>query len=301
MSFNHEYCYDALLRIVQEWTTEFEIVGKTIHLRKVEKFKDAPLALSYGKGNGFKSGVGRQNDGDKQPIGRLYVQGGERNIDYSKYGSSTLLLPKSQTLLYDGKTYRTDAHGMYITRDGNNLIAEDSYDAQSIYPRQVGTISEVDVIDEEKNFYDIIDNSIPEELDYAEYRIEGEKATIIFQSGALAGREFDIEQTDKAMTGYVHAERRFKIVPQELDGIIMPGGPFVPGVGDKYAVFNISMPESYIEDASLEMFQECVEYFAINEKQKFSFTGELDGIWAKSKWLEIGGKILPGGHVLFFG
>ena len=129
------------------------------------------------------------------------------------------------------------------------------------------------VVDAEKHFYDIKDASIPELLDYSECRIEGEKATISFQSGALAGREFDIEQTDKALTGYVHAERLFKIVPQELDGVVMPGGAFVPAVGDKYAIFNISMPESYIEDnatktgASWEMFEECVKYFAENEKQ----------------------------------
>jgi hypothetical protein len=65
------------------------------------------------------------------------------------------------------------------------------------------------------------------------------------------------------------------------------------------------MPDSYISDnatqsgASWDMFRECVQYFSENEKQKFNFTGELDGIWSKSKWLEIGGKILPGGHVLF--
>lgn len=305
LSFNHEYCFDVLARIAQEWSTEFEFVDKKIHLRKVEKFKDAPLPLSYGKGNGFKSGVGRTNDGDKQPIGRLYVQGGERNIDFSTYGSSSLLLPKDQALVVDGKTYRTDAHGMYITRDGNDLVAEDSFDASHIYPKRVGVVSEVVEVDAEKHFYDIKDASIPASLDYSQCRIDGEKATISFQSGALAGREFDIEQTDKALTGYDHEERLFKIVPQELDGIVMPGGAFVPAVGDQYAIFNISMPESYIADnvtktgASWDMFRECVTYFAENEKQKFSFTGELDGIWSKSKWLEIGGKIVPGGHVLF--
>ena len=299
ISFNHEYCADVLSRIAQEFNTEYDFEGKKIHLHKVEKFKSTPLALSYGRGNGFKSGVGRANDGDKQPIGRLYVQGGERNIDYSKYGSTTLLLPKSETLVLDGKTYRTDAEGMCVTRDGNDLIAEDSYDAKSIYPRREGTVSAVEEIDAEQHFYDIIDASIPEELDYADYRIEGDKATISFQSGALAGREFDIEQTDKALTGYIHEERRFKIVPQELDGVIMPGGAFVPAVGDKYAIFNISMPASYVSDASMEMFEECAKYFAENEKQKFTFTGELDGIWARKEWLEIGGKIVPGGHVLF--
>ncbi|SFL10185.1 hypothetical protein SAMN05216357_112132 [Porphyromonadaceae bacterium KH3CP3RA] len=305
ISFNHEYCFDVLGRLATEFNTEWEITGKTIHLRKVEKFKDAPLPLSYGMGNGFKTGVGRQNDGDRQPIGRLYVQGGERNIDYSEYGSSSLLLPKSASLVYEGKTYRTDADGMYITRDGNSNTAEDSYDGSDHYPKRVGIVSHVIVVDAAQHFYDIRDTSIPAALDYRDCRIPGEKATIVFQSGALAGREFDIEQTDTDLTGYIHAERRFKIVPAELDGQVMPGGVFVPQVGDKYAIFNISMPQAYISDnatktgASWDMFREAVKYFAEEENDKFSFTGELDGVWSKSRWLEIGGKIVPGGHVLF--
>ncbi|MDD4690076.1 MAG: hypothetical protein PHE51_10065 [Eubacteriales bacterium] len=305
ISFNHENCYDALNRIAQEFDTEWEIINKTIHLCRVEKFKDDPLALSYGKGNGFVSGVGRVNDGDRQPIGRMYVEGGERNIDFSRYGSKTLLLPKSASLLYNGKTYKTDEDGMYIYRDGNNNKAEGSYDGSKFYPKRVGTVSSVEVIDAEQNFYDIIDLTIPESLNYKECRIAGEKATIVFQSGVLAGREFDIEQTDDELTGYIHEERRFKIVPAEYDGYVMPGGVFVPKPGDKYAIFNISMPALYIRDdvtttgASWDMFKEAVMVYAREEEQKFTFIGQVDGIWSKSKWLEIGGKIVPGGHILF--
>lgn len=305
LSFNIESCYDVLNRLAQEFSTEWEIIGKTIHFRKVEKFKDDPLPLSYGLGNGFKTGIGRQNDGDRQPIGQLDVEGGERNIDYSTYGSNTLLLPRSATLVYEGKTYRTDVDGMYITRDGNTNIGEAGFDGSKFYPKRVGTVSHVIVVDADSHFYDIRDTSIPAALNYRDCRIPGEKATIVFQSGALAGREFDIEQTDTDLTGYIHAERRFKIVPAELDGQIMPGGVFVPQVGDKYAIFNIRMPEAYISDnatktgASWDMFREAVKYFAEEENDKFSFTGELDGVWSKSRWLEIGGKIVPGGHVLF--
>lgn len=305
ISFNHESCFDVLGRLAQEFNTEWEIVDKTIHLQKVEKFKANPLPLSYGMGNGFKSGTGRANDGDKIPIGRLYVQGGERNIDFSTYGSLTLLLPKSSSLVHNGKTYTTDAHGMSITRTGNTNVGEDSFDGSDIYPKRVGTVSQVIAVDAAKNLYDIKDSSIPLALNYRDCRIAGEKATIVFQSGILAGREFDLEQTENDLTGYVHAERRFKIVPQEQDGMIMPGGAYIPAVGDKYAVFNIRLPEAYIRNdsgqsgASWDLFREAVKYFAENETQKFSFTGSLDGVWAKSRWLTIGGKIVPGGHVLF--
>ena len=307
LSFNHEFCYDVLNRLADEFDTEWEIVGKTIHFCKVEKFRDAPLALSYGKGNGFKTGVGRSNEGDKQPVSVLYVQGGERNIDFSKYKSKTLLLPKSQTYTYEGRAYQTDKEGMYITRADKPLtdVSEDSYDAGEIYPKRVGTISEVITVNPEKNFYDIKDKDIPADLDFSQCRIAGEKATIIFQSGILAGKEFDLEQTEDRLTGYIHVERRFKIVPQEIDGVIMPDETFKAAVGDTYAIFNISLPDAYICDnatqtgSSWEMFKEAVRYFYEHEEPSFTFSGELDGIWAKRHWLEIGGKIQPGGYVNF--
>ena len=112
-------CWAVLGRLAEEFDTEFEIVGKTINLRKVEYYKDAPLKLSYGKGNGFLPGVGRANQGDNLPVEILYVQGGERNIDYSAYGSQTLLLPKSQELEYQGDGTRPIRMGcMSLVRTG---------------------------------------------------------------------------------------------------------------------------------------------------------------------------------------
>lgn len=307
IAFNHETCLEVINRLADEFNTEFEFVNKTINFGKVERFKDEPLPLSYGKGNGFKVGVARQNQGDKAPVTILYVQGGERNIDVTAYGSSTLLLPKSQELEYQGRHYITDKDGMFITRSDRVLTDynEDGYDASNLYPSRVGTVSEVITVDAEKNFYDIKDNSIPEALDYSLCRIAGEKATIIFQSGILTGKEFDLEQTDKELTGYIHAERRFKIVPQDMEGTVMPNDTFKPSAGDKYAIFNISLPDAYVCDnasktgASWDMFREAVRYMFENENENFTFKGELDGIWARKKWLEIGGKLQPGSYILF--
>ena len=307
LAFNGETCMEVINRLADEYNTEFEFINKTIHFGKVERFKDDPLPLSYGKGNGFKTGLGRQNQGEKAPVTILYVQGGDRNIDVAAYGSSILLLPKSQELEYQGRRYKTDADGMFITRADHELTTynEDGYDATNIYPSRVGTISEVITVDAEKNFYDIKDDTIPDALDYTQCRIAGEKATIIFQSGIMTGKEFDLEQTNDALTGYMHAERRFKIFPQEIDGTTMPNDTFKPAVGDTYEIFNISLPDAYVCDdttksgASWDMFREAVRYMYENEEENFTFTGELDGIWAKKKWLELGGKLQPGSYILF--
>lgn len=312
-SFNNEYIFDALNRNAGDLKTEWNIANKTIDLCKVEYFKDDPLPLSYGKGNGFLPGTGRANTGDKQPIVILYVQGGERNIDASKYGSTTLLLPKDQEIEYEGRKYHTSKDGTFLYRSDRDTTAgqEDGYDGSHIYPSRVGEVTAVETEigkDSKGNpvtFYDIIDTSIPDALNYADYRISGQRATIKFESGRLAGREFDIEQTDEVLTGYIHAERRFKIVPALLDGQDMPNETFRPAVGDKYAIFGIALPDAYICDnatktgASWDMLREAVRYLYENEDEHFSFTGELKGSWAKKRWLEIGGKILPGGYVLF--
>lgn len=305
LSFNHEKCWAVLGRLAEEFDTEFEIVGKTINLRKVEYYKDAPLKLSYGKGNGFLPGVGRANQGDNLPVEILYVQGGERNIDYSAYGSQTLLLPKSQELEYQGRRYKTDKDGMYVTRADRPLSSynEDSYDASDIYPSRVGTVSETDTEPGEDTdgndvtFYNFYDSSVPANLNFEDCLIAGQTMTVIFQTGRLAGREFDVK--------YVHDGRKFEIVSSEQDGMTLPNASLYPEVGDKYAVFNISLPAAYVCDnatktgASWDMFREAVRYLYEREERQFTFIGELDGIWAKKNWLAIGAKLVPGGYVDF--
>lgn len=301
VEFNHTYVDAALQDVANKFETEWEINDYTISLHKVEYFKDDPLPLAYGKGNGFEPGVGRTTQSDELPIKRLYVQGGDRNIDRSKYGSAELLLPKSQTLVYEGRIYQSDAEGYSIERIDkvSDAVKEDSLDCSEIYPSRVGTVSAVECIDAGKNFYDIIDNSIPAELNFNDYVIEGETATIIFQKGMLAGDDKKFEFK------YNHSERRFELVPQEIDGVTMPNETFSPAVGDTYAIFGIMLPDSYIcnntdkTGASWDMFREAARKLYENEDQKFTFTGTLQGLWAKKNWLRVGGRLKVGGYVLF--
>ena len=301
VEFNHTYVDAALQDVANKFETEWEINDYTISLHKVEYFKDDPLPLAYGKGNGFEPGVGRTTQSDELPIKRLYVQGGDRNIDRSKYGSAELLLPKSQTLVYEGRIYQSDAEGYSIERIDkvSDAVKEDSLDCSEIYPSRVGTVSAVECIDAGKNFYDIIDNSIPAELNFNDYVIEGETATIIFQEGMLAGDDKQFEFK------YNHSERRFELVPQEIDGVTMPNETFSPAVGDTYAIFGIMLPDSYIcnntdkTGASWDMFREAARKLYENEDQKFTFTGTLQGLWAKKNWLRVGGRLKVGGYVLF--
>ena len=319
IAYDHDFCIDALTRMASTFKTEYEFTGKRVSLRKIEYNKSNPLPLSYGCGNGFKPGVGRSNTGDNPPTEILFVQGGTDNIDPSKYGSSELLLPKNQTLAYDGehfededgfiaknaRRYVVDEAGLSIRRDDKQLssLAEDSLDCSEIYPKRVGTVSTVVAVDEKNNFYDIVDTSIPSSLDYEECLIAGETMTVVFQTGMLAGREFEVKYYHNAVKG--KAARRFEIVPADIDGQTMPNTTFAPKSGDKYAVFKCMLSTAYICDnatktgASWDMFRAAVKHLFDNEDLKFTFTGELDGIWSKKDWVNIGGRIKLGGYIRF--
>lgn len=323
INYDHAFCLDALKQQASEFKTEYEFKGKRVSLKKVEYNKTYPLPLSYGRGNGFKSGVGRTNTGEQPPVEILYVQGGTDNLDPSKYGASELRLPKSQQLGFDGehfdtedgfnqdssRLYITDEDGLSIRRYDKQLasLAEDSLDCSSISPKRVGEVSKVITVDAETNFYDFTDTTIPETLNFEDCLIEGETMTVIFQTGMLAGREFEVKYYHEAKTvrGVKKEARRFELVPQEIDGQTMPNETFKPREGDTYAVFNCMMPDAYICDnktktgASWDMFREAVKYLFDNEDTKLTFTGELDGIWAKKDWLNIGGRIVLGGFIRF--
>ena len=121
---------------------------------------------------------------------------------------------------------------------------------------------------------------------------------IYFESGMLSGREFEVQKYD-------HAQKRFQLVPKEEDGTTMPNDIFKPAIGDQYSVYNMQMPNAYISDnatksgASWEMMKEACKYLYENRADHFTFTGDLDGIWAKKNWANVGGRLKMGAYIHF--
>lgn len=311
VSYSAASCLAALAQVAQTFETEWRCDGKTLHLCRVGHGEGDPVELSYGPAGGLKPGLQRQvHAQDGNPVGRLFVQGGERNIDFAKYGAKRLHLPKGEKIRFDGNrfegeagftgaravAYLTDASGASLRRadtaEGGVAYQEASHPLEEVYPSYVGTVSEV-----EPNGMDFYDKGIPDNLNFRDARIPGEKATVIFQTGMLAGREVDVEQTEHDLTGYDPAARRFRLVPIEEGGVQMPSASFPVRRGDKYAVFHVALPGAYIEMAERELLKAAVRYLHPRAGHRYTVRAELDPVWAREKWGDLGGRLALGGYV----
>ena len=284
---------DALTKLAEAYGTEWECEGRTLSLRKAEYHKDSPLTVSYGKGKGLLSGLER-NPAEEQPVGTLYVTGTDRNIDPAKYKSKTLHLPEGGTKTVGGRTYTVTAGGRAITVSGSAPDAvEGAFTDTDIYPSREGVVKTVTIRDKEKAFVDFTDPTIPADLDFEKCLIPGREMKLTFQTGMLAGRTFGAK--------YHHKDRRFEIVPEEIDGILMPSEPFLPKEGDRYGVFEIALPESYISAAEGRLLDSAVQYLEGLETSRYSYRAAVDPLWLKKQWTKVGHKVRIGAYVRLAG
>lgn len=170
---------------------------------------------------------------------------------------------------------------------------------------------------------DIIDSEIPASLDYADCLLANdEPLTVIFQTGMLAGREFSATfrkaartQADAESQADERPANRFELVRANFNGLELPNATYRPNADsraetsddykDTYIVVNCYLPQSYICDkatfsgAEMEMLREAAKYLFKNKDIQLTFKGQLDDLYSKRNWLNVGGKLVVGGCVSF--
>jgi len=318
LSYDCNTCMEALQMVADALETEWYIDGTTIYLGKVLFDDETNIAISYGQGNGLRAGVSKQIDSSELPIGTLYTQGGDRNIVRSSYGSDTLCLPKDVTAWYNGeemliqkkqpgddyREFKTNESGraVYLNED-DAPTAEAAIALDEIYPSQTYKITQVECEDEEKHYYNVyvvIDGTedVPED-NFNDY-LTDEAMTAVFQDGMLAGKEFEVNWIDKTETDEESGEEKrvcyFEIVPSTIDYIDMPDADtgYLPVSGDTFRLFNLLLPESYIESAEEQLLLEGIKYLWEHLDTKFTLEGEIDPIWSRERWSTIGSRLKIG-------
>lgn len=290
IAFNNTSLLEACRMVASKFETEVQLTDGAISFGRVERYKSDPLLLAYR--NGLKKDITVEPDPKETAIGRLYVVGGDRNIDPAKYGGHQLHLPKGGKVSVGSHSFVADAEGRYISLEGDTRLntSERAFDATSIYPKRVGTVSKVEQVGDE---WDVLEDA--NTIDYGQHRVGGDTMRLEFQSGHLAGRTFDLATKEDKLVGYVHSEKRFKLVRKEIDGVLMPEPTtFYPAVGDKYAIFGCSLPDEYITSAEGEMLLKGAEYMAERLEPRLQYRAELDGLWAKKNWGTVAHKLVVG-------
>ena len=293
----------ALQQIRETYETDIFADGETLSLGQTDD-KTTALPLAYGKGKGLLSGLERHKHTDDTIPTRLYVTGTKRNMTTGR-----LTLQRGVVLAVDRKSgaierhsgdisavadertfYRTDKEGQYIAEWSpmdkfkmweTRFPTEATYTNEEIYPSHVSTIKTVTKV---KDHYEV--NS---DFNYTPLRIEGEQMQVVFQTGNLAGRDFDAK--------YFASSGRLAIVPKEEDDTTLPNDTLCPKVGDQYIVTGIKLPDQYIREAERNLTDEALRHLIKLQETRYSYKADIDPVYLHNTKTTIGNKLDVGQYV----
>lgn len=266
IEYRGKYCSQILQEVVDSQNTEWWVDGMTLNIGRAE-FGD-PVELGYR--NGLLGDIVREQAADQRSFAYLVPVGSTRNIDPTKYGHDRLQLPGGQVFVD-----MNPEHGV------GELIEERAF--ADIYPRYEGTVQYVRSMPATGNdgreftiyyFGDILP------FNPNDYEIAGLVKRITFQSGELMGQEFEVNYNAEA--------QEFEIITQFPDSTTqLPGGLMTPSAGDKYVIWNVTMPDEYYTLASREFLQ-AAERFAETSVQDASvYKGTLDYIDVQERGITV--------------
>ncbi len=262
------YCADAIQQIVSgrdvEWWVDDEYginVGRCELGDLVE--------LGYQKG--LIGGITHSLANNLRSYAYLCPIGSTRNISPEKYGHDRLQLPDGITLIP-----MNPDQGVAELAEANAFAG--------IYPRYIGEVTAIRTKEGNNEdgskftIYFIEDAAIP--FNPNEYELPGKVKNITFQSGELMGAEFEVN--------YDEISHEFEIITQwPRGGAQLPGGFLVPAVGDKYVVWNISMPDEYYPLAEEEFLAAAQKFAQDSVKDASVYRAPVDYIDVQERGLTL--------------
>lgn len=253
IDFDNETCLSALEKVCEMFSLEYDVIGHVIELR-VKVGVDTNLSLEYGRGKGLyqlqRSPI--QNEGI---FTRVLAFGSEKN------------LPES----YAGKRLRLDIplennaslYGLKVT----------TYIDDEIYPSFTGVVQSI-----KESGLRFIDDTI--DFDIKAHLLEGVVGKVVFQSGELTGKQFEINFIGGDEIGIK------SIV--ESDDYKYPNDTFKIKVGDTYTLVDIKMPNSYIDAALVKLEAKANEYLSKVSIPQVTYMCQIDVLHLKRLGIVLG-------------
>ena len=242
LSFDNFDIISALNHIAEVWECEWWIEGNEIHFGQC-KLGDR-IDLRVGEHIKVPSHT------DFEPYySKFRVFGSDRNIEQHQSDANVsararLTLPDT----YENSTIVVDEDTDYTT----TVVFDE------VYPKSFLEISEVK------------DNSLIKLKDFNlkdEDVIEGKTPEIHFSSGLLEGRDFELERYGEWL-----------VLVEQGDELKFPNDVVKPKVGDSVVLWNIKMPDEYIQEARLELEKEALDYISDLKVDKRQYTARTNRV-----------------------
>ena len=257
-----ENCLSVIQNLCKEFDTEFEVLysgysGKyTINFKKIGK--TFPYKFEFGKNNGLYQ-LTRENVSTSNIVTRLKVYGSTENIT-AKYRAQRLCLPnRSKRDSYIEDAAAVKKYGIWEARK--------YFD--DIKPSRTGKVEKI-VSDSVLKFVDstMFDLNEKDESGNTKYLLAETSAKVHFNTGNLAGYEFEVHSYDHATHTFTlkkQTDERGNVFPSEST----PAFRF--SEKDEYKLIDIALPQSYIDEAESELAKQGRIYYNQNSQPKVQY------------------------------
>lgn len=255
-------CLSVLQNLCNQsnFNVEFEIVQSngvyTVNLYE-RVGQTLPFTFEYGKGRGLYD-LHRENVSSSNIVTRLKVYGSTENIT-SKYRADRLCLPgKTKGQSYIEKPEMIAKYGIFEGRK--------NFD--DVKPTFTGSVESV------VDTFSFIDTKFPFDLNAKDatgetlYLINGVAAKIHFNTGNLAGYDFEVKSYD-------HATHKFTLLKTTDDrGDVFPSETSIAfqfGVGNEYKILDVAYPSDIEAEAEAKLAEVGNKYYDQNCQPKVQY------------------------------
>lgn len=255
-------CLTATQNFCTEFGVEFDIVQSNgvFTMNFVEKVGQIfPYTFEFGKGNGLYA-LDRQNVDSSNIVTRLKVYGSTSNIT-SKYRANRLCLyGKTKAQSYIEKADAVAKYGIFeATKYFDNIKPTFQGSVTGVVSGNV-----LQFID--TKMFDL--NALEADGETTKYLIDGCAAKVHFNTGNLAGYEFEVH-------AYDHKTHMFTLVKQTDErGDVFPSASSVAfqfAQNDEYKLLDVALPDQYTEAAETKLGNEGEKYYDQNCQPKVQY------------------------------
>lgn len=296
MTYDNMHLLDALFSMggKDAWDCDVWVTENVIHFGRCEHGDAVKIEL------GVEASDMTRNESKGTFATRIYAFGSTRNIPANYRPSNEQAVVNGvvqKRLMLPEDTPYVDAYpNMQPFEVVETVVVFDN-----VYPRRVGTLSDVRTVDRELTggeetgtfkAYQYKDTGLSFK---DEYIIEGQELKIRFQSGKLNGLEFGAIFEPE---GTEEGSQTWEIVANEDYGRLLPDETMCPENGDKYILsgFNIQLvSDQYTPEAEQELLEKARDYAEKTKVDDGTYTTTLRWSWVKedqiSRTFDAGQKI----------